>query len=87
MEIAMAKSSDHAPIAEGPGKARVRRITPPPESVVAGSYENASLLDSYSIDLSSSKQEARTAQARRRCDDDRCLRDGLYRNSSRQRAT
>ena len=37
-------------------KARVRRTTPPPESVVAGWYENASLLDSYSIDLSSSKQ-------------------------------
>ena len=36
-------------------KSRVRRITPPPESVVAGWYENASLLDSYSIDLSSSK--------------------------------
>jgi hypothetical protein len=36
-------------------KARVRRTTPPPESVVAGWYENASLLDSYSIDLSSSK--------------------------------
>ena len=35
---------------------RVRRTTPPPESVVAGWYENASLLDSYSIDLSSSKQ-------------------------------
>ena len=37
-------------------KAPVRRTTPPPESVVAGWYENASLLDSYSIDLSSSKQ-------------------------------
>jgi len=37
-------------------KARVRRTTSPPESVVAGWYENASLLDSYSIDLSSSKQ-------------------------------
>ena len=37
-------------------KARVRRTTPPPESVVASWYENASLLDSYSIDLSSSKQ-------------------------------
>ncbi len=37
-------------------KARVHRTTPPPESVVAGWYENASLLDSYSIDLSSSKQ-------------------------------
>lgn len=37
-------------------KARVRRTTPPPESVVAGWYENASLLDSYSTDLSSSKQ-------------------------------
>jgi len=39
-------------------KARVRRTTPPPESVVAGWYENASLLDSYSIDLSSSKQHS-----------------------------
>ena len=37
-------------------KARVRRTTPPSESVLAGWYENASLLDSYSIDLSSSKQ-------------------------------
>jgi Protein of unknown function (DUF2867) len=37
-------------------KARVRRTTPPSESVVAGWYENASLLDSYSIDLNSSKQ-------------------------------
>ena len=37
-------------------KARVRQTTPPPESVVAGWYENASLLESYSIDLSSSKQ-------------------------------
>jgi hypothetical protein len=37
-------------------KARVRQTTPPPESVVAGWYENASLLDSYGIDLSSSKQ-------------------------------
>ncbi|MGZ2487906.1 hypothetical protein ACVITL_006491 [Rhizobium pisi] len=37
-------------------KARARRTTPPPESVVAGWYENASLLERYSIDLSSSKQ-------------------------------
>jgi hypothetical protein len=37
-------------------KALVCRIAPPPESVVASWYENASLLDSYSIDLSSSKQ-------------------------------
>ena len=37
-------------------KARVRRTTPPPESIVAGWYENASLLDSYSTDLSSSTQ-------------------------------
>ena len=36
----------------------LRRTTPPPESVVAGWYENASLLDSYSIDLSSSKQHS-----------------------------
>src|SRR2546421_9600994 len=38
--------------------ARVRRATPPPESVVAGWYENASLLDSYSIGLRSSKQDS-----------------------------
>lgn len=37
-------------------KSQVRRTTPPPESVVAGWYENASLLESYSIDLSLSKQ-------------------------------
>src|SRR3954465_1193702 len=46
-------------------KARVRRTTPPPESVVAGWYENASLLDSYSIDLSSSKQHSMRVLATR----------------------
>src|SRR5947209_18045724 len=46
-------------------KARVCRTTPPPESVVAGWYENASLLDSYSIDLSSSKQYSMRALATR----------------------
>jgi Protein of unknown function (DUF2867) len=38
--------------------ARVRRTTPPPESAVAGWYENASLLESHSIDLSSSKHHS-----------------------------
>jgi hypothetical protein len=47
------------------GKARVRRTTPPPESVVAGWYENASLLDSYSIDLSSSEQDSMRVLATR----------------------
>jgi Protein of unknown function (DUF2867) len=46
-------------------KARVRRTMPPPESVVAGWYENASLLDSYSIDLSSSKQASMRVLATR----------------------
>src|SRR4051812_32272933 len=46
-------------------KAPVRRTTPPPESVVAGWYENASLLDSYSIELSSSKQHSMRALATR----------------------
>jgi hypothetical protein len=35
---------------------RVRRTNPPAESVIAGWYENASLLDSYSTDLDSSKE-------------------------------
>ena len=39
----------------GKGK-QVRRTTPPSESVVASWYKNASLLDSYSIDLSASEQ-------------------------------
>lgn len=38
------------------GKVQVRRTTPPSESVVADWYRNASLLDSYSIDLSASEQ-------------------------------
>lgn len=37
-------------------KPQVRRTTPPSESVVANWYENASLLDSYSIDLHASEQ-------------------------------
>jgi hypothetical protein len=39
-------------------KLQVRRTTPPSESVVASWYENASLLDSYSIDLSASEQSS-----------------------------
>ena len=39
-------------------KPQVRRTTPPSESVVASWYENASLLDSYSIDLSASEQSS-----------------------------
>ncbi|HEY2676324.1 MAG TPA: DUF2867 domain-containing protein, partial [Steroidobacteraceae bacterium] len=33
-------------------------MTPPSESVVASWYKNASLLDSYSIDLSASEQSS-----------------------------
>src|ERR1044071_8503767 len=39
-------------------KLQVRRTTPPSESVVASWYENASLLDSYSIDLSESERSS-----------------------------
>ena len=39
-------------------KPQVRRTTPPSESVVASWYENASLLYSYSIDLSASEQSS-----------------------------
>src|ERR1700759_1816804 len=39
-------------------KPRVRRATPPSESVVASWYKTASLLDSYSIDLSASEQSS-----------------------------
>ena len=39
-------------------KPQVRRTTPPSESVVASWYKNASLLDSYSIDLSASEQSS-----------------------------
>ncbi len=46
-------------------KARVRRTTPPPESVVAGWYENASLLDSYSTDLNSPEQDSMRVLAAR----------------------
>jgi hypothetical protein len=46
-------------------KARVRRTTSPAESVIAGWYENASLLDSYSIDLSLSKQHSMRELANR----------------------
>lgn len=44
------------------GKA-VRRVTPPPESVVACWYTNASLLDSYGIGLSSPKKYSMRALA------------------------
>lgn len=37
---------------------QVHRTTPPSESVVANWYENASLLDSYSVDLSASEQSS-----------------------------
>lgn len=46
-------------------KTPVRRTMPPLESVVAGWYENASLLDSYSIDLRSSKQDSMRVLATR----------------------
>ena len=39
-------------------KPQVRRTTPPSESVVASWYANASLLDSYSIDLNASEQSS-----------------------------
>lgn len=39
-------------------KPQVRRTTPPLESVVASWYENASLLDSYSIDMSASEKSS-----------------------------
>lgn len=39
-------------------KPQVRRTTPPSESVVASWYRNASLLDSYSIDLRASAQSS-----------------------------
>lgn len=39
-------------------KTQVHRTTPPPESVVASWYQNASLLDSYSIGLSASEQSS-----------------------------
>src|SRR5947209_8346052 len=45
-------------------KTRVRRTTPPAESVVAGWYENASLLDSYSIDVGSSNHSMRLLATR-----------------------
>lgn len=43
---------------------QVRRTTPPSESVVADWYGNASLLDSYSIDLSASEQSMRELATR-----------------------
>lgn len=46
-------------------KPGVRRTTPPSESVVADWYGNASLLDSYSIDLSASDQSSMRALATR----------------------
>lgn len=47
------------------GAPQVRRTTPPPESAVANWYENASLLDSYSIDLRASEQPSMRELARR----------------------
>ncbi|MGJ5178377.1 DUF2867 domain-containing protein [Bradyrhizobium oligotrophicum] len=46
-------------------KSQVRRTTPPSESVVANWYENASLLDSYSIELRASEQSTMRELARR----------------------
>ena len=72
-------------------KARVRRTMPPPESVVAGWYENASLLDSYSIDLSSSKQYSMRVLATRTVGDPPAwitalvaARDALWRQNQRR---
>src|SRR5947209_5856321 len=39
-------------------KPQLRRTPPPTDSVVASWYENASLLDSYGIDLSASEQSS-----------------------------
>lgn len=41
----------------------VRRTTPPSESIVASWYANASLLDSYSIDLSAAERSSMRALA------------------------
>jgi hypothetical protein len=46
-------------------KAQVRRTTPPPESVVAGWYGNASLLDSYGTALRSAKPDSMRVLATR----------------------
>src|ERR1700744_57306 len=49
-----------------PNKAtQVRRTTPPSESVVANWYKDASLRDSYCIDLSASEQSSMRALATR----------------------
>jgi Protein of unknown function (DUF2867) len=58
-------SPPHAPDRRGGKGTQVRRTTPPPESVVASWYENASLLDSYSIDLSESDKSSMRELARR----------------------
>src|SRR5579863_2523236 len=52
-----------APDRRGGKGTPVRRTTPPPESVVANWYKNASLLDSYSIDLSASEPSSMRALA------------------------
>ncbi|WP_342359699.1 DUF2867 domain-containing protein [Terrarubrum flagellatum] len=49
-------SPTRAPDQRGGKGKLVRRTTPPSESVVASWYKNASLLDSYSIDLIASEQ-------------------------------
>lgn len=46
-------------------KPQIRRAAPPPESAVADWYENASLLESYSIDLNSSNPDSMRALANR----------------------
>jgi len=51
-------SPTRAPDQRGGKGKQVRRTTPPSESVVASWYKNASLLDSYSIDLSASEQSS-----------------------------
>ena len=51
-------SPTRAPDQRGGNGKQVRRTTPPSESVVASWYKNASLLDSYSIDMSASEQSS-----------------------------
>ncbi len=46
-------------------QAQVRRTTPPPESVVASWYKNASLLDSYSVQLTASEHSSMRVLASR----------------------
>ena len=58
-------SPTRAPDQRGRKGRPVRRTTPPSESVVASWYDNASLLDSYSIDLDASEQSSMRELARR----------------------